>query len=110
MSDWYVLIDRKPVALSVQDSSQWRDGGWRVGLDTVEGVKVSTVFLGLDHRFGDGGRPVLFETHVFGGAYDGCGDRYCTWEEAEAGHDKWVAKVQAPPFFWLGADAIPEAR
>lgn len=51
---------------------------------------VSTVFLGSDHRFGDSGPPILFETMVF--AHDGiAGDdilcyRYCTWNEAWKGH------------------------
>jgi hypothetical protein len=56
-----------------------------VGFDMVEDVRVSTVFLGLDHNFG-GGPPLLFETMVFGGEYDQQCDRYSTWDEAEAGH------------------------
>ena len=56
---------------------------------------VSTVFLGLDHSFG-GGRPVLFETMSFIGM-DGeeWFDRYCTWEEAEAGHARIVRQALA---------------
>jgi hypothetical protein len=46
---------------------------------------VSTVFLGIDHNFGNG-PPLLFETMVFGGEYDGYCKRYSTWEEAEGGH------------------------
>lgn len=49
-------------------------------------ASVSTVFLGLDHSFG-GGRPVLFETMIFGGKSDGYQERYHTWKEAEAGHE-----------------------
>jgi len=49
-------------------------------------VRVSTVFLGLDHRFFGDGPPLLFETMIFGGEHDGYQRRYATWEEAEAGH------------------------
>ncbi len=50
-------------------------------------VLVSTVFLGLNHRYGEG-VPVLFETMIFGGEHDQYQDRYCTYDEAEAGHKK----------------------
>ena len=50
-------------------------------------VRVSTVFLGLDHSCGQG-RPVLFETMIFGGKHDQWQDRYCTRAEAVEGHKK----------------------
>lgn len=65
-------------------------------------VLVSTVFLGLDHNFGDSGLPLLFETMVFGGALDGEQERYSTWDEALSGHYKivWaVAKAQIRGLF-----------
>ena len=56
---------------------------------------VSTVFLGLDHSFGEG-RPVLFETMSFiGDESEDYFDRYCTWDEAEAGHARIVRKALA---------------
>jgi len=48
-------------------------------------VTVSTVFLGLDHSFGDGA-PLWFETLVFGGVCDGEMNRCTTYEEAEKMH------------------------
>jgi len=57
-----------------------------------DGADVSTVFLGLDHQFGDG-PPLLFETLIFGGDRDGDMWRYSTWEEAEAGHDAVVDEL-----------------
>lgn len=51
-------------------------------------IEVSTVFLGLDHRMGGPGKPLLFETLVFGGPMDGHMDRCCTWQEAEEQHIK----------------------
>ena len=49
-------------------------------------VRVSTVFLGLDHNFGAGGPPILWESLVFGGPHDGLMRRYATREAALAGH------------------------
>lgn len=60
---------------------------------------VSTVFLGLDHRFVSDGPPILFETMVFGGAMDGYQDRYCTWKEASLYHDLVVGQVEAIPLW-----------
>ena len=54
-----------------------------------EDVRVSTVFLGLDHAFGSS-PPILWETMIFGGEHDGYEDRYSTKTEAEAGHAKAV--------------------
>ena len=57
-------------------------------------VHVSTVWLGLDHSFGDG--PLLiFETMVFGGNLDLEMDRYTTEAEALAGHAAMCERVQA---------------
>jgi len=57
---------------------------------TVEGreVFVSTVWLGLDHGFGMGGPPVIFETMIFAeGGTDGEYQwRYSTLEQAQEGH------------------------
>lgn len=57
-------------------------------------VKISTVFLGVDH--GWHGRVELFETMIFGQDDDGeyC-DRYATRAEALVGHSLAVALVEA---------------
>lgn len=55
-------------------------------------VEVSTVFLGLDHSFGDG-PPLIFETLVFGGPLADEMERYSTHREALAGHDAMVERV-----------------
>ena len=64
-------------------------------------VRVSTVFLGLDHNWTPGQRPLVFETLVFGGPADGMMERYSTWEEAEAGHEVIVALVRAFHGSWV---------
>jgi hypothetical protein len=55
-------------------------------------VYVSTVFLGLDHSFGDG-PPVLWETMVFGGVLDGEQRRYTSLEAALEGHQDICVEV-----------------
>lgn len=50
--------------------------------------RVSTVFLGLDHRYGEGA-PIVFETMIFPETRGiNWQSRYSTWEEAVAGHEK----------------------
>ena len=66
---------------------------WGKGLEIVQDrhvademvgdARVSTVFLGRDHRFGDIGPPLLFETLVFDRPLADEMDRYSKWEEAE---------------------------
>lgn len=64
----------------------------------VDGWFVSTVFLGLDHRFGDG-PPLIFETMIFPPGwpddvptwFEEYQERYSTEAEAVAGHDRAVA-------------------
>ena len=95
MNDKYILDGHEPVLCA--DLHKW--GRWfetadrHVARDKVGDVKVSTVFLGLDHRFGDKGPPLLFETMIFGGPHDGYQERYATWAEAERGHAVAVKKA-----------------
>lgn len=64
--------------------------------DTMLGdVRVSTVFLGLDHQHVPGGPPLIFETMVFGGDLDDEMERYTTEAQAVAGHAYMVARVRA---------------
>jgi len=59
-------------------------------LKKQEPVRISTVFLGLDHNFSGTGPPLLYETMIFGGKYDQHQQRYATKAEALAGHKKCV--------------------
>jgi hypothetical protein len=93
----YILNGHEPV--EIDDLLAW--GEWfetadrHVARDELApGVIVSTVFLGLDHQFGNG-PPILFETMVFDDYERGDGERYSTWDEAETGHAAWVAMIRA---------------
>lgn len=90
----YILVDGEVVEEhDLLKWGQWFETGERkIEITGRDGVKVSTVFLGLDHSFGEG-PPLLFETMVFGGSHDQDMDRYSTIEEAKAGHVAMVAKV-----------------
>jgi hypothetical protein len=76
---------------------EWRESfttrDRRVAVTDIDGTRVSTVFLGLDHPF-SGGPPMLFETLVFGGEHDGWQDRYSTWDAAMIGHTRAVKMVR----------------
>lgn len=99
MNDKYILDGHKVVECDdLMEWAQWFETADRhVDKTMVGDIKVSTVFLGLDHRFGEG-EPELFETMIFddGGEFDEEMWRYATWEEAVAGHKKAVEKVEAP--------------
>ena len=95
MTDKYVLVDKKP--MPCDDVLEWAKKfdmkNRHVADDKVNGVRVSTVFLGVDHSFGEG-PPMLFETMIFGGDHDQYQERYSTWDDAERGHKKALALVQ----------------
>lgn len=99
MTGNYKLDGHTPVR--VEDTIEWAK--WfekaerKVAHDTVNGVEVSTVFLGIDHSFGRAGPPVLFETMVFGGELNEEQERYRTWDEAVRGHAEMLARVAALP-------------
>ena len=88
----YILEGKEPKAIDdVLEWGRWFEAADRHVAQTVlrSGVRVSTVFLGLDHSFG-GGTPALFETMIFGGRHNEYQERYATWEEAEEGHEQAV--------------------
>lgn len=85
----YILDGHTPVVEN--DLLKW--GRWfetakrHVAKHEINGLGVSTVFLGLDHNWNDEGVPILFETMIFGMDDEEYQERYATWEEAEKGHE-----------------------
>jgi len=104
---YYTLVNRMPVA--VHCAAGWahqigrremmqRTCGvdpWRVDETVIGDARVSTAFLGVDHRFSSQGPPILFETMIFCGRLEGFQNRCCTWEEAEKMHADAVRQVRA---------------
>lgn len=79
---YYKLVDKIPVECSI---NQYKS-------EVVEKSKfgeilVSTVFLGFNHGTKDN-KPILFETMVFGGEFDGCMFRYTNWNDSVKGHQE----------------------
>lgn len=94
----YILVDKRPMLADPEEWGKWMATSDRtVARDTIEGMLVSTVFLGMDHSFTEGATPVLFETMVFGNndwlEETDLTRRYETWEQAEEGHRQVVARV-----------------
>ncbi len=102
MKYMYVLDGHEPVLEhDLMKWARWFETADRTVRRTEHGnMMVSTVFLGLDHNFDDDGPPVLFETMVFTGNETGDWDmvRYCTWDEAEAGHLRMCESVFGAAF------------
>jgi hypothetical protein len=101
---WYTL-DAEHNLVPVGDMMDWvnwcsevgDEASRRVAYDEIaDGVYVSTIFLGLDHRmsFKHQGPPIVFETLV-STDYLREETRYCTWDEALAGHQAIVAALRA---------------
>ena len=72
----------------------------RIGEDRVGDVRVSTVWLGLNHAFERNSKLLIFESMTFGGDTDGECVRYATEQEAIDGHRNIVENLRAgkPPF------------
>ena len=98
----YVLVGQTPVIEpDVEKWARWYersmvDGSSIVARTEVGASLISTVFLGLNHRFTGDGLPLLFETMIFtDGAPEDFQRRCSTWQEAEAQHKRAVQERQA---------------
>jgi hypothetical protein len=93
----YILKDRQVVP--VDSIAEW--GIFFMKPDRIvaqwdfDNVRVSTVFLGIEHGWSDEGQPIVFETMVFNGPMDGHQERSATWQEAEQIHERVCAEVRA---------------
>jgi hypothetical protein len=95
---WYDP-DGNPIAAADADVLLRNDLARRVAqtcITTERGeIKISTVFLVLDHSHGTTGPPVLWETMIFGGSMDEYQWRYTSRAAAEAGHAEAVTAVRS---------------
>jgi len=96
-SGYYILNGQE--AVECDDLVKWAKwfgenmNNRHVASDVIGDVRVSTVFLGLDHSLGDA-NPLLFETMVFCGKHDGFMVRCSTWKQAEKQHTRIVSMVR----------------
>lgn len=86
---------------ALYDGEDGRETYRRVAADQIGPLWVSTLWLGLDHSFGDNDPPLIFETMVFNRGDEG-GDvlceRWATEAEAFAGHQDVVNRIREGTF------------
>lgn len=103
----YILDDAgNPVPATTLEWATWSETHERhVAVTNISSsVRVSTIFLGLDHNLFPmldplTYKPVLWETMIFGGPLDQCQERYTSVEDARAGHKRAVDKAREAAFF-----------
>jgi len=90
---WYILDGKIAKETPMLKAAKWMETANRIVALTelLNGVRVSTVFLCLDHGMYGKGPPILFETMIFGGSFDQDYQERCsTWEQAEEMHRRAV--------------------
>lgn len=85
---YYKLVGKESVA--VGNFTEWVDSQKDDNNRVIKRIQfgrilVSTIFLSLDFNW-SGGRPILFETMIFGGIHGNYQKRYYTYDEALEGH------------------------
>lgn len=97
---YYTLIGHEPAPCDLMTwAKMFEDSGERMVAKTEIGLcHVSTVFLGVDHSFGEGA-PLLFKTMIFGGRFetDEYQTRCTTWAQAEEMHKVACETAAAEP-------------
>lgn len=81
---------------NIYEWAEWMDSGeLSVDHTTHNGIRVSTVFLGLPAPRAIEGPPLLFETAIMKDSeLLSVAERYSTWDEAEKGHAKWTKALK----------------
>jgi hypothetical protein len=99
MGRYYILRDGK--VIEEPDYAKWMEWYGKsfeqvrcVAETKVKYGTVSTVFLALNMTLSKTDPPLLFETKVQGGWMADQWERFSTLEEAQAGHEAWVARVR----------------
>jgi hypothetical protein len=96
MTKYYLLKGREvyPAESLLDWALNFEQSNRIVKKDTIDGVEVSTVFLGLDHNWG-GGPPLIFETMTFSDSMGEIQVRCSTYEQAEKMHANVCELVRA---------------
>lgn len=85
--DYFYDRDAQPITYEQYASLKYESDEYRrIGSDKIGPSWVSTVWLGFDHGWMPDRPPILFETMIFDGPWDGQVWRYYTEKEARAGH------------------------
>ena len=98
MRKYYYYLLRGREIVPCVNLSKWGQAMARFDVqiadDHIDEVRVSTVFLGMDHNSECDGPPLLFETMIIGGLLDEFRMRCTTYEEAEVMHQIVLAMVK----------------
>lgn len=94
----YILKGREHEEVDLITWAKWfdvRENRKIAYSSSSEGWAVSTVFLGIDHSFGEG-PELLYETMVFdsGTELDEDPIRYSTYDAAEKGHEEVLKRLR----------------
>ena len=91
----FILDGHDPVPCkNLTEWAKWYENSDRqVAKEIIDKIEVDTIFLGIDRRLA-GDTPILFETQIFGGEYNGLTTRCATWEQAEERHAEAVSLVK----------------
>jgi hypothetical protein len=97
MNDFYIL--KNHIAIKAPNLETWArwmedENHRRVARTEVEGIVISTVFLGLNHNFFSDKKPILFETMTFIEGQGEWQERCSTWAEAVLRHQAMCEKVE----------------
>lgn len=104
---FFILVGKTPVPKSIPDIDWLEDiTHRRVRLTKVGPYTISTVFLSINHNFGDG-PPLLFETMAWtqmnengmtldGRTFENYQRRCSTWEQAEQQHATAIEEMKMP--------------
>ena len=87
MLEWANLFEKRREDLSPES---W----WRKRTEVGADLEVSTVWLGLNHRWSDG-PPLIWETMIFGGDHDLQCWRYSSRQAAYDDHERIVRALVA---------------
>ena len=102
----YWILDEDNIPVSTSSIIEWGEFMQSekkiIQQNKVDEYVLSTVFLGVDHRWIGSPDPVLFETMLF----DGKGDpvftnRYFTYDQARAFHNEYLALLIKKDFTWF---------
>lgn len=95
---WRLDDQGEPVSVPIEDFDAWAE--WmhhterHVADDYIGGERISTIFLGMNQCLWEKDKPpVLWETMVLGGIFDGYQMRYRNRADAERGHADALAMV-----------------
>lgn len=92
------MLDENGTPVPATDIHSW--GVWKQNNDPHipngdierDGIRVSTVFLGMDHSFEVAPHiPILWETMIFGGEHSEYQERYTSLADAIEGHQRALA-------------------